>query len=118
MMGKAKCSCRHLGNCPFQPDWSRMTDLEGRPLYRALTPDEARNARIMAAGQMLHQPPVGGFVGTDGQGNAALLAMPVDVERVLAYAEQRTGTTCRADKFWWRIRHPAPPLVDDSAPSR
>lgn len=93
-----------------------MTDLEGRPLYRALTFEEAKKARLTVEGQRLHDTPLGAFVGSDRAGNAAVLAAAVDVERNVAYAEQLAGARCRADSYWWRLRHPIP-RVDGSAPS-
>ena len=107
---KGKCACIHVGNCPFDspiPPLQR-TYPDGSAMLRELTAAEAEGARLMVAGQALHEPPRGGFVGTDQRGNCALIAMPYDVERMIAYTLGDVGRKCKADSWWWRKRHPIP----------
>jgi hypothetical protein len=110
-MGQPKCDCRHLGHCPFQAEPLRMTDLNGEPLFRALTEDEQLRARVMVEGQDLRDPEPGDFLGTDRQGNAAILAKAIDAERVVAYGTSKTGRRCKADSFMWRKTHPIPKFM-------
>lgn len=96
-----------------------MSDLQGKRLYRELTYTEQLQSRLMVDGQELRKAPRGGFVGSLGQGDVTLLAMPVDTERVVSYVRTKVNCRCKADKMMWRLMHPIPmgPVEDEPEPT-
>lgn len=82
------CDCKHLGHCPvFKPDTKR-TDLDGKPLWRALTEEERAEQ--------------------EGQETQAELRA-IDPDHVVAYAVTKVGRRCKAKtSVLWRCRNKAP----------
>lgn len=114
MSKKNKCTCRHLGQCAVN-DWVHflsMTYPDGTRVWRQLTADEQRTARVQVnvngQVQKLHDPQPGDYLASDGKGNVEIIGKALDVERAIEHTQKATTVDCKALKFMWRKLHPVP----------
>ncbi len=114
-MGKKKCTCKHLGQCPvndYMPSALWRTYPDGTKVFRALSSNEERNSRMQinvnGEVQKLRDPAHGDSVATDGEGNVVITAKAIEPERCVAYARKAIGLKCKAGSFFWRKRNPVP----------
>ena len=114
-MGKKKCSCLHVGNCPFGSEPLRMTYPDGVPVFRDLRPEELKAATLCTPSHPeLNTSKKGDSVATDGCGTMVVAARALDPDRIVSYSEKMKGRVCKAGNASWRRNHPHPSPVAEA----